>query len=200
MPTPVPPLYQPAQAAHMLGISRTSLRRYADQFAPMLPDYNHRPAKDRQLSAADVGMLAAILDEMNRQPEGTTRSQLYARLTTPGTPPPVPLTIPEIASRSTPGQAQEATREAAQGERSSSPAPLATTDAAGIVATVTEAAERLSAALTDQAAATREATAQAAQLEARREARESRAERLQWAMLAILTVATVAAVLLLAIR
>ena len=203
MPGPVQAPYQPAQAARILGIARTTLRRYADQFAPMLPDYNLRPEKTRQFSAADLEMLHAILREMDQQPEGTTREQLHARLTSPTAPHLAPLPLPTlIPDNASPDQESSptASREAAQGERSSSPATLATIDAAGIVATVTEAADRLSAALADQAAATREATAQAAQLEARREARENRAERLQWALLAVLTVATVAAVLLLAIR
>ena len=188
----MPTTHQPAHVARLLKISPTSLRRYAADFADLLPDYSHQRDRKREFSAGDVGMLAAILQEMEAQPEGTTRSQLHDQLTTPGFPPLVPL---PILAQVTPGQAQEA----AQGE-GSSPAPLATTDAAAIVATVTQAADRLSEALESAAAIIAKATDQAAQLEARREARENRAERLQWAMLAILTVATVAAVLLLAIK
>ena len=214
----MPTTYQPNHVARLLLISPTSLRRYAADFGDLLPDYQHRRDQKREFTADDVGMLAAILQEMAAQPEGTTRSKLHDLLLEPGRPPLIPLTIREIANRPTtqPGPQPTpttATREAAQGDvgSSSTPASLATIDAATI-ATFQATVGDFTAALTDQAAASREAAtalvdvsanlaqliSQQAAAEARREARERRGEMIQWIVATVLIVATVAALVILA--
>ena len=200
MSDPLPTTYQPAEAARLLGISRTSLRRYADEFATMLPNYQHHRDTTRTFTAGDLGILAAILDEMARQPEGTTREQLHAYLVGPTAPTLAPRTFSTVTrDPTTPGQA---TREAAQGDvgSSSTPALLATTDAAlaQLITASQEASSQAATALDGISAAVAQLISQQAAAEARREARERRGEAIQWIVATVLIVATVAALVILA--
>lgn len=188
MPTQDQETYQPSDAARMLNISRASLRRYADEFAPMLPDFSARPSAERQLSALDVGMIAAILAERDKMPDGATRSQLYARLTGPDAPQLTPLTIAEIAQAKTrPGPDAPMAPTTHQDGPTPTPRPLALIDTLAPFQALQSTVDNLTQAINT-------AAAQAQEREARQAAAQLRADYIRLALLAVLIVAVAVAV------
>ena len=115
--------YLPSRSARMLGVSRSTLRRYADVFAEFLPDYSRPRRGDRRvLSDGDLRTLSAILDLHKRlQFDGTvvSREDLLDLLRSPDGPQlVVPAALPTPPPEGSP-EARTAGQEAQDG-----PAPL----------------------------------------------------------------------------
>ena len=87
--------YQPSEASSLLGISRSTLRRYADTFQEFLPDYGRRRKGDRRLfSDGDLRTLWAIMD-LQKRTDVEGRDDLLDQLESPQGPQlVVPATLP----------------------------------------------------------------------------------------------------------
>ena len=101
-------VYTVKQAADLLSVSVSTVRRIADDFALHLPDYRATPGQPRTLSDADVRTIYAILSRLQASP-GLTRSALLAELSAPGSEPLIiPASLPTKApstSQDSPGRA-----------------------------------------------------------------------------------------------
>ena len=101
-------VYTVKQAADLLSVSVSTVRRIADDFALHLPDYRAIPGQPRTLSDADVRTISAILTRLQARP-GLTRSALLAELSAPGSEPLIiPASLPTKApstSQDSPGRA-----------------------------------------------------------------------------------------------
>jgi DNA-binding transcriptional MerR regulator len=91
--------YSPTQAARELGVSTATVRRFADTFAELLPDYSKiAEGERREFTDADLRHLWAIIQLMNEQPQGTSRQDLLASLQAADAPPlVVPARLPTPA-------------------------------------------------------------------------------------------------------
>jgi DNA-binding transcriptional MerR regulator len=73
----------PSQAADMLGVSKTTVRRYADTFQDVLPDFGKQDGQRRTFTFQDVLYLWAIIDLHKRQPDGTSRDDVLSLVQDP---------------------------------------------------------------------------------------------------------------------
>lgn len=96
--------YAPKQAASLLSISVSTLRRIADEFAEHLPDYQPRPGERRTFTDADLRTIYAIQSRLQDQP-GQTRAALLAEMSEPDS---EPLIIPATLPTDIPATAQDA--------------------------------------------------------------------------------------------
>jgi DNA-binding transcriptional MerR regulator len=86
--------YSPTQAARRLGVSTATIRRFADTFAELLPDYGEiEEGMRREFTEADLRHLWSIIQLMNEQPQGTSRQDLLDRLRDSKAP---PLVVPAV--------------------------------------------------------------------------------------------------------
>jgi DNA-binding transcriptional MerR regulator len=93
--------YSPTQAARRLDVSTATIRRFADTFAELLPDYGEiDEGMRREFTEADLRHLWAIIQLMNEQPQGTSRQDLLDRLRDPKAP---PLVVPAVLPLPTEG-------------------------------------------------------------------------------------------------
>ena len=119
-------LFSPSAAGDLLGVSKSTVRRYADAFARVLPDYGKTPGHRRQLSYDDLLYIWAIMQLHKTQPDGTSRDDIldliqdpdFSGLVIPDQLPSLPATVP-TESRS--GQITEDQAETV----SQLPAPIA---------------------------------------------------------------------------
>ena len=97
-------VYTVKQAADLLSVSVSTVRRIADDFALHLPDYRAIPGQPRTLSDADVRTIYAILSRLQARP-GLTRSALLAELSAPGSEPLIiPASLPAGKPQDAPGR------------------------------------------------------------------------------------------------
>ena len=73
----------PSAAGELLGVSRATVRRYADTFADILPDYDPQPGVRRTLTYDDLLYLWAIMQLQKEQPEGTSRTDILDMIQAP---------------------------------------------------------------------------------------------------------------------
>ena len=84
--------YPPSEASSRLGISRSSLRRYADLFREFLPDYNRKQKGQRRyFTDGDLRTLWAIMD-LQKRSDVESREDLLDQLRRPDGPQPVSYT------------------------------------------------------------------------------------------------------------
>ena len=95
--------YPPSEASSRLGISRSSLRRYADLFREFLPDYNRKQKGQRRyFTDGDLRTLWAIMD-LQKRSDVESREDLLDQLRRPDGPQlVVPASLPKPVPEPTP--------------------------------------------------------------------------------------------------
>lgn len=106
------------QSADLLGTSTATVRRIADEFAEILPDYQPAQGKARKFTPADLRTISAIQSRLQASP-GTTRAALLAELSAPGS---EPLIIPDTLPTPTAQDAPESPK-AGKAIQTTSPLP-----------------------------------------------------------------------------
>ena len=86
----MPTVYTVKEAADLLSVSVSTLRRIADESAAYLPDYRPISGQPRTFTDSDLRTVYAILSRLQARP-GLTRSALLSELSAPGS---EPLIIP----------------------------------------------------------------------------------------------------------
>jgi len=105
-------IYTVREAANQLGVSTTTVRRLADEFAEHLPDFHPLPGQHRKLTDADLRTMSAITTRLRNSP-GRNRAALLAELTASGS---EPLIIPATLPPPSPANSQDSPGSAITGE------------------------------------------------------------------------------------
>ena len=90
--------YTVTQSAKTLGISVSNLKRTADDFQTVLPDYETTQGQRRTFTDADLRAISAVLTRLAER-KNRTRAQVLAELSEPGSD---PLIIPDSIADRTP--------------------------------------------------------------------------------------------------
>jgi len=96
-------IYTVKQSADLLSVSTATVRRIADEFSEILPDYQPAQGKARKFTPADLRTISAIQSRLQASP-GTTRAALLTELSSPGS---EPLIIPDTLPAPAPQKAPE---------------------------------------------------------------------------------------------
>lgn len=95
--------YTVSQAAKTLGISVSNLKRTADDFQTVLPDYETTKGQRRTFTETDLRTISAVLTRLDER-KNSTRAQVLAELSEPGSD---PLIIPDSIADRTPTERPE---------------------------------------------------------------------------------------------
>ena len=95
--------YTVTQSAKTLGISVSNLKRTADDFQTVLPDYETTQGQRRTFTDADLRAISAVLTRLAER-KNRTRAQVLAELSEPGSD---PLIIPDSIADRTPTERPE---------------------------------------------------------------------------------------------
>ena len=142
----MPTVYTVKEAADLLSVSVSTLRRIADESAAYLPDYRPISGQPRTFTDSDLRTVYAILSRLQARP-GLTRSALLSELSAPGSEPliiPASLPAPERASpQDGPGQAVAIESVKASQGSADSPGPALPALRSEILSTVASLSERI---------------------------------------------------------